>query len=60
MIPTQNASDEIGDLGRSFAQVLERLAQYNHYLENMAARLSHELRTPVAIVNSSLENLAFK
>ena len=24
----------------------------------MAARLSHELRTPVAIVNSSLENLA--
>ncbi|HAB79895.1 MAG TPA: proteobacterial dedicated sortase system histidine kinase, partial [Glaciecola sp.] len=58
MIPTQNASDEIGDLGRSFAQVLERLAQYNHYLENMAARLSHELRTPVAIVNSSLENLA--
>ena len=58
MIPSQNASDEIGDLGRSFAQVLERLAQYNHYLENMAARLSHELRTPVAIVNSSLENLA--
>lgn len=58
MIPTQHASDEIGDLGRSFSQVLERLAQYNHYLENMAARLSHELRTPVAIVNSSLENLA--
>lgn len=57
-IPKQTAGDEIGDLGRSFAQVLDRLAQYNHYLENMASRLSHELRTPVAIVNSSLENLA--
>jgi len=37
--------------------VLERLAQYNAYLENMAGRLSHELRTPIAVVRSSLENL---
>jgi two-component system, OmpR family, sensor histidine kinase ChvG len=51
------AGDEIGDLSRSFSTVLERLAQYNRYLENMAGRLSHELRTPVAVVRSSLENL---
>ena len=51
------ARDEIGDLSRSFSTVLERLAQYNRYLENMAGRLSHELRTPVAVVRSSLENL---
>ncbi|HEY5900256.1 MAG TPA: ATP-binding protein [Burkholderiales bacterium] len=51
------ASDEIGDLSRSFSTVLERLAQYNSYLENMAGRLSHELRTPIAVVRSSLENL---
>jgi len=50
--------DEIGDLSRTFVNVLTRLAQYNDYLENMAARLSHELRTPVAIVNSSLDLLA--
>ena len=49
--------DEIGDLSRSFHNVLEKLGQYNTYLENMSSRLSHELRTPVAIVNSSLENL---
>jgi two-component system, OmpR family, sensor histidine kinase ChvG len=49
--------DEIGDLSRTFANVLDKLSQYNHYLENMASRLSHELRTPVAIVNSSLENM---
>ena len=51
------AGDEIGDLSRSFSTVLERLAQYNAYLENMAGRLSHELRTPIAVVRSSLDNL---
>jgi dedicated sortase system histidine kinase len=49
--------DEIGDLSRSFAAMLGRLAEYNAYLERMADRLSHELRTPVAVVSSSLENL---
>lgn len=51
------SGDEIGDLSRSFGTVLDRLAQYNTYLERMADRLSHELRTPVAIVGSSLDNL---
>ena len=51
------AGDEIGDLSRSFSTVLERLARYNAYLEALAGRLSHELRTPVAVVRSSLENL---
>ena len=52
-----NAADEIGDLSRSFSAVLERLAQHHAYLESMAGRLSHELRTPIAVVRSSLENL---
>jgi dedicated sortase system histidine kinase len=51
------ARDEIGDLSRSFSTVLARLAEYNRYLENMAGRLSHELRTPIAVVRSSLDNL---
>ena len=49
--------DEIGDLSRSFSAVLSRLQQYNSYLENMASRLSHELRTPIAVVRSSLDTL---
>jgi dedicated sortase system histidine kinase len=57
LIHGSSAGDEIGDLSRSFSTVLERLAQYNAYLENMAGRLSHELRTPIAVVRSSLENL---
>jgi two-component system sensor histidine kinase ChvG len=52
-----DATDEIGDLSRSFTMVLGRLARYNAYLEALAGRLSHELRTPVAVVRSSLENL---
>ena len=52
-----DAGDEIGDLSRSFSAVLERLAEHHAYLESMAGRLSHELRTPIAVVRSSLENL---
>ncbi len=57
-LPVSNQRDEIGDLSRSFSDVLARLQQYNSYLENMASRLSHELRTPIAVVKSSLDMLA--
>ncbi|RBW47034.1 proteobacterial dedicated sortase system histidine kinase [Psychromonas sp. B3M02] len=50
--------DEIGDLSRSMQEMVQRLAQYHHYVEQLASRLSHELRTPVAVVRSSLENLS--
>jgi two-component system sensor histidine kinase ChvG len=53
----QNAGDEIGDLSRSFSAMLGKLSQHHAYLESMASRLSHELRTPIAVVRSSLENL---
>ena len=52
-----DARDEIGDLSRSFSAMLARLSQHHAYLESMASRLSHELRTPIAVVRSSLENL---
>jgi len=51
-------NDEIGDLSRSFSSIVSRLGQYNSYLENMTSRLSHEFRTPVTVVRSSLDNLA--
>ena len=57
LITASEAADEIGDLSRSFTTVLGRLARYNDYLVALAGRLSHELRTPVAVVRSSLENL---
>ena len=51
------AGDELGDLSRSFAAMVERLGHYNRYLETMAGKLAHELRTPVSVVRSSLDNL---
>jgi dedicated sortase system histidine kinase len=57
LVAGEHARDEIGDLSRSFSTVLERLAQYNAYLEKLAGRLTHELRTPIAVVRSSLDNL---
>ena len=56
-ITPTDAKDEIGNLSRTTAAVLARLKDYNAYLEAMAGRLSHELRTPVAVVRSSLDNL---
>ncbi len=50
-------ADELGALDRSFTSVLQRLQAYNRYLEQMASRLAHEFRTPLAMVQSSLENL---
>lgn len=56
-IAGSDAQDEIGALSRTLNGTLLRLRRYNDYLEKMAGRLSHELRTPVAVVRSSLDNL---
>lgn len=55
-ISTQRG-DEIDDLSRAFSMMGAKLYDYNDYLEKLASRLSHELRTPIAIVRSSLDNL---
>jgi len=52
-----SASDELGDLARSFSEVLDRQRQHTAYLEQVGKRLSHEIRTPVGVVRSSLDNL---
>ncbi|RXJ74674.1 proteobacterial dedicated sortase system histidine kinase [Veronia nyctiphanis] len=57
-ISPTNSQDEIGDLSRTITSMLNRLSAYHGYLEKMPSSLSHELRTPVAVVRSSLENLS--
>ena len=54
-LSASRAGDEIGDLARDFSAMMERLREYNHYLEQLARRLSHELRTPITVVRSSLD-----
>lgn len=56
-LPAQTAADEIGELGRSFDQLLGRVRGYTDYLQTLGSKLSHELRTPLAVVGSSLDNL---
>jgi dedicated sortase system histidine kinase len=55
--PRSEATDELGDLSRSFARLLDEVAAYTDYLRSLAGKLSHELHTPLAVVRSSLENL---
>ncbi len=56
-LPGRGARDEIGDLARSFSDLLNRLRDYTAYLTTLKAKLAHELRTPLAVVATSLENL---
>ena len=56
-LPGSRAGDEIGDLARSFTDLLNRLRDYTDYLTTLKAKLAHELRTPLAVVSTSLDNL---
>jgi signal transduction histidine kinase len=56
-VPDARSKDELGQLQRHFSLMVDRLHGYNRYLESFSRRLSHELKTPVAVVRSSLENL---
>ncbi|MCY3730785.1 MAG: ATP-binding protein [Rhodospirillaceae bacterium] len=56
-LPGRGARDEIGDLARSFTHLLDRLREYTDYLSTLKGKLAHELRTPLAVVSTSLDNL---
>ena len=55
--PELKQGDELDDLNNHVHDMLVRLRAYHDYLEKLASRLSHEIRTPVAVVRSSLENI---
>ena len=49
--------DELGDLSRVMQQLTANQGRYTDYLASLADKLSHELKTPVAVIRTSLENL---
>jgi len=57
-LPLTTSADELGELARNTEKLLKAVADYTGYLQKLAGRLSHELKTPIAITRSSLENLA--
>jgi signal transduction histidine kinase len=56
-VPEAAAGDAVGDLARSVAGLAARQREHAAYLEQVGRRLSHEMRTPVGVVRSSLDNL---
>jgi len=56
-LPLTGDRDELGELARNNARLLRAVADYTHYLQTLAGKLSHELKTPLAITRSSLDNL---
>ncbi len=57
-LPLTRDGDELGELARNNETLLHAVADYNQYLQTLAGKLSHELKTPLAITRSSLENLS--
>lgn len=55
--PRSKAHDDVGELSRAFARLLDQIGEYNEYLRSLASKLSHELATPLAMVKGSLDNL---
>jgi signal transduction histidine kinase len=57
-LPMTEDRDELGELARNNARLLRSVADYTRYLRKLAGRLSHELKTPLAITRTSMDNLA--
>lgn len=55
--PDIKNKDELGSLSRAYRDLLQRIDGYHQYLRTLSSKLSHELRTPIAVVRSSLDNL---
>jgi len=55
---TADAGSPLAELVAGVDDVTSRLQQYTDYLEQLSGRLAHELRTPVTVVRSSLDNLS--
>lgn len=56
-MPSHHSGDEIGQLSRGIESMLTEMREYTQYLKDLGSRLSHEMKTPLAIVQSSLDNL---
>lgn len=51
----ENPNDELGQMGRAFNHLLERLDQAFHQIKRFTADAAHELRTPLASIRTVSE-----
>jgi signal transduction histidine kinase len=54
---TTTSRDEVGELARAFVATREQLAEVDRQRRDFIANASHELRTPIAALRATLENL---
>jgi signal transduction histidine kinase len=59
-LPLVGDRDELGELARNNEKLLRAVTGYSQYLQTLASKLSHELKTPLAITRSSLDNLSHR
>jgi signal transduction histidine kinase len=52
-----STSDEIGQLGRAFNEMVDKLEKLQQMRSNMIADIAHELRTPMTVIRAHLEAL---
>jgi two-component system sensor histidine kinase ChvG len=50
--------DSIGDLARSFSDVVSKLHEQQSFMSTMPRTLSHEIKNPLNAISTSLENIA--
>src|SRR5436309_6450886 len=51
------SADEVGELARAFNAMASDLAEVDRMRRDLVANASHELRTPIAALQATLENL---
>ena len=56
-MPSTGLADEIDDLAQDFNRLLSDVQGYQQYLSTLTHTLAHDLRTPIAVIASSLDNL---
>jgi signal transduction histidine kinase len=58
-IPLSGTShDEVGDLNRSFHQMMKQIELQEELRKEMTADIAHELRTPLSVLRANLDALA--
>ena len=50
--------DSIGDLARSFSDVVSKLHEQQSFMSTMPRTLSHEIKNPLNAISTSLENIS--
>jgi signal transduction histidine kinase len=56
-LPVSAAGDALDGLAKQFNRLLEKQHEQRDYLEQLGARLAHEMRTPITAARSSLQRI---